>query len=507
MPQPICWVLATVIAASTATARGATLEINVVDGAGAPLPCRVHLQDERGKPQRAAGLPFWKDHFVCPGSAELMLKPGVYTYAIERGPEYRPATGSVEVPDEGRRQLPIQLLRIADLAIRGWWSGDLHVHRAVEEMPLHLRAEDLHVAPVITWWNTRNRWRDQSLPPRTLVTVDGNRFFDVMGGEDEREAGALLFFGLPEPLPLPGSRNAFPEHPSTMQFVELARQQDATWIDLEKPFWWDAPVWLASGQVDSIGLANNHMCRSSMYQDEAWGKPRDAQRLPPPLGNGHWTQEVYYHVLNCGLRIPPSAGSASGVLPNPVGYDRVYVHTDPELSYSEWWQGLKAGRCFVTNGPLLLCRADGQLPGHVFQSDTPMEIEIHGELASNDHVPALDIVQDGAVVSTVPLTRADATRGVASVKFDRSGWFLVRAVTDRTDTFRFASTGPFYVEIGDSPTRISRRSVQFFVDWLAERGQRVRQNLKDPAKLRDVLVHHDNAKRFWQDRLKQANAD
>ena len=28
---------------------------------------------------------------------------------------------------------------------------------------------------------------------------------------------------------------------------------------------------------------------------------------------------IYYHLLNCGLRVPPSAGSASGVLPNPVG--------------------------------------------------------------------------------------------------------------------------------------------------------------------------------------------
>src|SRR5262249_705740 len=82
-------------------------------------------------------------------------------------------------------------------------------------------------------------------------------------------------------------------------------------------------------QIDSIGLANNHMCRDRMYEDEAWGKPRIAERLPAPLGNGYWSQEIYYHVLNCGLRIPPSAGSASGVLPNPVGYDRVYVHVGP----------------------------------------------------------------------------------------------------------------------------------------------------------------------------------
>ncbi|HAK94366.1 MAG TPA: hypothetical protein DCM87_05035 [Planctomycetes bacterium] len=53
---------------------------------------------------------------------------------------------------------------------------------------------------------------------------------------------------------------------------------------------------------------------------------------------------------------PPSAGSASGVLPNPVGYNRVYVHVDGELTYAKWWEGLQAGRAFVTNGPLLRVR-------------------------------------------------------------------------------------------------------------------------------------------------------
>ena len=90
--------------------------------------------------------------------------------------------------------------------------------------------------------------------------------------------------------------------------------------------------------------------------------------MPPPLGNGYWTQEIYYHVLNAGLRVPPSAGSASGVLPNPVGYNRVYVHLDRELTYSDWWKGLKDGRSFVTNGPLLRVTANGQFPGHVFQA-------------------------------------------------------------------------------------------------------------------------------------------
>src|SRR6185503_1387152 len=135
------------------------------------------------------------------------------------------------------------------------------------------------------------------------------------------------------------------------------------WIDIEKPYWWDVPVWLASGQMNSIGIANNHMCRSRMYPDEAWGKPRDLKQYPNPRGNGFWTQEIYYHVLDSGLRIPPSAGSASGVLPNPVGYNRVYVHLEEPFTYDRWFGGLSRGKCFVTNGPLLVVKANDQFPG------------------------------------------------------------------------------------------------------------------------------------------------
>ena len=56
------------------------------------------------------------------------------------------------------------------------------------------------------------------------------------------------------------------------------------------------------------------------------------------------------------------------MLPNPVGYDRVYVHLDGDLTYAKWWDGVKAGRVFVSNGPLLRCRANREWPGHVFEA-------------------------------------------------------------------------------------------------------------------------------------------
>src|SRR5262249_60522616 len=97
-----------------------------------------------------------------------------------------------------------------------------------------------------------------------------------------------------------------------------ADKDEEAWTEGGKPFWWEVPAWVAAKQVDSIGIANNHMCRDRMYETEAWGKRRVVERYPAPRGNGYWSQDIYYRLLDCGLRIPPSAGSASGRLPHPL---------------------------------------------------------------------------------------------------------------------------------------------------------------------------------------------
>jgi hypothetical protein len=481
------------------------VKITVLEKAtGKAVPCRIHLKDAAGKPQRAPKMPFWHDHFDCPGTVSLELPPGKYTYEIERGPEYRTGTGSFTIGEKAAEKVTVRLERLADLAADGWWAGELHVHRPVEDIELLMRAEDLHVAPVITWWNKQNRWAGQEPPANPLVRFDGDRAYHVLAGEDEREGGALLFFNLPRPLDIAGAGR---EYPSPMKFVDQARRNPGAWIDVEKPFWWDVPVWVAGGQVDSVGLANNHMCRDRMYEDEAWGKPRDVRRLPPPLGNGFWSQEIYYHLLNCGLRLPPSAGSASGVLPNPVGYNRVYVYLGQDFSYENWWEGLRAGRSFVTNGPLLRVTAAGKLPGHVFTSPDGdgLKVEIKAELTTRDPVRSLEVIKNGRVERQVPFEEWSRTGTLGSLDFRESGWFLVRVIADNPKTFRFASTAPYYVEIGATKHRVSKASARFFLDWVRERIGRVK--VDDPARRDEVLEYHRRAEKFWQDLAARANAE
>lgn len=483
------------------------LRIAVDDAQGKAVPCRIHLYDQAGKAQQPPGFPFFRDHFVCDGRANLSVLPGKYRYEIERGPEHERLRGEVEVKSGREQSLQLKIKRIADLRKLGWRAGDLHIHRPLADIELLMKAEDLDFGPVITWWNRKNLWMETTLPRPSVKQFDGNRFCDALAGEDERGGGALLYFHLDEPLPI---TSAAREYPSAQSFADLARKKKpGVWIDIEKPFWWDAPTWLASGKTDSLGIANNHMCRSQMSEKEAWGKSRDEKRLPPPLGNGRWTQEIYYHFLNCGLRVPPSAGSASGVLPNPVGYNRVYVQMEGEPTWEKWWAGLRAGRSFVTNGPLLTATANGKPPGAVFANadGKPFTVKIDASLIALDRVPGVEIVRDGQVVQTIKVDDPLSFRGEATLEFKQSGWFLVRAIADNSTTFRFASTAPFYVEIGKDDRRISRASATFFKDWTEERIERLRAALQNPDERAEAIKPHTEALAFWKGLIGKANAD
>src|SRR5207244_3474862 len=151
---------------------------------------------------------------------------GKYTYEIERGPEYERPTGSFTLTAGTEKKISVPLRRLTDLAAEGWWPGDLHVHRPVGDVELLMQAEDLHVAPIITWWNNQNAWAKTPPPADPLYHFDGSRYYHVLAGEDEREGGALLYFNLDRPLAIAGASR---EYPSPMQFVEEARRRKNGW--------------------------------------------------------------------------------------------------------------------------------------------------------------------------------------------------------------------------------------------------------------------------------------
>jgi hypothetical protein len=484
-------------------ASGGQLELTVIDkDTGQPIACRMHLLGPNKKPRKPDKVPAWNDHFVVPGKITLKLPAGNYTFLVERGLEYLDQQGHFTVDNFADDTKQVELRRFVDMAAAGWWSGDLDVRRPVRDMELLMAAEDLHVAEVITWQNDKSQWKDP-LPKQTLVHFDGNRYYDLMAGASNRSGTELLLFGLAAPLKLP---TASAEYPPVMNYLPEARGKATLWVDASKPYWWDLPMLVAAGQIDSIELAHSHICRDGTVNDESDGKPRDRKRYASYRGNAEWSQDVYFRLLDCGLRIPPSAGSGSGQALNPVGQNRVYVHVDGPLAYPDWWNNLRAGRAFITNGPLMNVSVDGELPGHVFQADrgTKLELEVGLTFSTRDPISYLEIVKNGKVEHQVRFDDYAKTGHLPRLTFTESGWFLIRGVTDVSRTYRFAMTAPYYVEVGYQ-RRISKQAVQFFLDWVDDRTRQIK--LTDPQQQDEVLKWHRQAREFWLDLLSKANAE
>ena len=125
------------------------------------------------------------------------------------------------------------------------------------------------------------------------------------------------------------------------------------------------------------------------------------------------------------------------------------------------------------------------------------------ELTSRDAVRVVQIIQNGQIVREIPGAEWAGPSSLGRLTFAESGWFLVRVLADVPHTFRFASTGPFFVQIDQQP-RISRQSVQFFLDWATERRARVQ--LEEGAQRDQVLGYHDAALEFWGRQVDRGNA-
>jgi hypothetical protein len=480
------------------------LVLTVVDEkTNTPIPCRMHLIGPGKKPRKVEGAPFWNDHFVFPGTITLKLPVGKYTFEVQRGPEYLNRVGNFAIEHFADDAKQFELRRFVDMSAEGWWSGDLCVRRPERDAALLMAADDLHVAELVTWWNGKAEPANRAMSRQPLVCNEGNRCYDAMAGGFSMTGVELLCFRLPKPLT---ANFLGPEYPPLVKCLAEARRNSSLWVDLTSPYCWDLPLLVAHGQVDSIEVLHSHYCRDTILADDSGGKPRDRGRYPGSFGYARWSQDVYFRLLDCGLRIPPSAGSGSGVAPNPVGYNRVYVHIDGDFSYDKWWQGLRAGQAVITNGPLLRPTVHGQLPGYVFQAPEGQEVtlEIGVTLSTTDPISYLDIIQDGRVKDSIRFEDYAKTGRLPPLQFKRSGWFMLRAVTEVPNTYRFAMTAPYYVEIGPQ-RRISKAAVQFFLDWVYERARQIK--LDDPQQRREVLEYHRKARDFWQDLLAKANAE
>jgi len=482
----------------------AELRIQVTDEAGRPIWTRLEVRGPDGKmhrppsalrdataSNRPGGEPYYLGSFVVEGTASLSVPPGRYRVIAEHGLEYERVERIVEVTDRQPASLAVRLRPWIHMRERGWWSGDMHLHRPPDDSPKLALAEDLNVSVVFTMWNKRNLWEGKALPADPVLRASPNHLVMLMNAEDERGGGARLLHAIPKPLPLGVDGRWFPPG---ITFVRQARAQRPPqgvlpWFDCEKPFWWEVPVVMALATPDSLGVAHNHFNQYGINNAEAWGRPRDQKQFPSSReGFVNYSLSLYYRYLNLGFRLPPSAGSASGVLPNPPGYNRMYVRLSGPLSIEKWYAALRDGPSFVTNGPMLFFSTS--------KAGTGLRASI--EARAREPIDRIEIVANGEVVQQfAPKPGSLSFRTEFAFDPKNHSWVAARCFLKLGSTIRLAHSSPVYL----SGRWDARADAQYFLDWIDELIAQTTTDPKrfaTPAERNQILALYRDARAFYE---------
>ncbi len=465
-----------------------------------PLPCRLYIQDERGGwyfPDSAAttgsALPYQKRNWVNTNAVEmhttlsahpfeLALPPGHYTFTVERGKEYFADIREIVVARDPLR-LEFRLRRWIDLAKLGWYSGDTHVHRSLDELPNLLLAEDLNVAFPLSYWVTKGFTAPsrgdknlggaiEAVPVRvdaTHVFYPRNTEYEIFTLDGQRHTLGAVF--------VLNHKSAFELGAPPVGPIAARAHAEGALLDLDKHDWPWAMMLVPVMGVDLYELANNHIWRTEFGLTN-WSTPAAAfMRLPNDGRSGgerdwlSYTLQNYYTLLNCGFRLRPTAGTANGVHPVPLGFGRVYVRLGKRFSYEDWFAGLNAGRSFVTTGPMVFAQVNGRDPGHKFkQAAKTRSYHVTGQVLSEQPLRTIEIIVNGAVARALTPQNRTTPAGACESAFQTSidiaegSWVAVRCFEERPGgRVRFAHTGPSYIEVAGRPLRPRREEVEFLV--------------------------------------------
>ncbi len=442
------------------------------------------------------------------------LPPGKYTLTVERGKEYLTATKEVAV---GAQPLDVKiaLKRWINMAERGWYSGDTHVHRPISELSNVALAEDLNMVYPMSQWVTvthtlpeKGRVDPQPIPTEpifadpTHAIVPRNTEYEIFSvGEKRHTLGAVLILGQKEPLKI--------GIPPLKGVAEEAHRQGAL-LDLEKHSWAWTPIIAPIMKADLYPLSNNHIWRTE-FAFKSWtieNNWRDNPRIETDKegftesGWLHFGWEQYYAMLNCGLRMRPTAGTANGVHPVPAGFSRVYVDLGEEKFTPVLWQKrLNEGRSFVTTGPMVTASVTKS------GDDKVQYIKIVGaaECVSSDQ--RVEVVKNGEIVGTIAGSAFQMGRDSFVTKFEfapdqiaGTSWYALRCIEKLPNgRIRFAHTAPVFFDVPAKPLHPNRDQVRYLIQRCEEEIARNKDVLSKAE-----LDEYRDALEFYRGKLETA---
>jgi hypothetical protein len=519
---------------------------------GRPVMASFTFRDQQGRvyPSTARRLapdfPFHAQIYRGDGET-IALQPGTYTVTWTRGPEYLLKSRTIKVPTGRTHTESFDLERWVHCAARGWWSGDHHIHAAgcshyesptegvtPEDMMRHILGEDLNVGCCLSWgpcWYHQKRYFQGKV--HALSTPTHILRYDVeVSGFPSSHCGHICLLRLKEQ-----------DYPGTKLIED--------WPS------WDLPIFRwAKKQGGVVGFAHS-----------GWGLDvGPTKELPnyivPPMNSiganeylvdialdgcdfistvdtpAIWELNIWYHTLNCGMR-----GRISGETDFPciygerVGIGRSYIHLDGKLDFNQWCEGIKQGRCYVSDGKshLFDFTVNGLgvgLKGSELKLDKPGTVEIKADVAAllepnptpaterirkapwngrpywdlerarigNSRLVAVEVVVNGKPVAKTEIEADGKTHPVSfKVELERSSWVALRILGS-------SHTNPVFVVIDGKPIRASKRSAEWCLKGI-DRCWQQKVKLIRPAERPTAQKAYDEARAVYRAVLKESDVD
>ena len=451
-----------------------------------PAAARVRVVDPVGKPHAPEGVSLRKmksgeSYFYADESFEVSLPAGESRLHFSGGIEVIPQ--SVTIDASADAELTVHLRPWIDMAARGWYSGDSHVHLhtggpievTVADALVAARAEGLNYANLCVSNNVGDDIRDADLITGKPHDASTDKHLLVFGEEMRSMIyGHMQFFGI-QNLVEP-QYTGFDDTPHRLDFpanykmaAEACRQ--GGYVTYGHPMFADNPFPFEEDLTKPNAAARELPVDAIMNVVQAVD-------LMCYNSDEDLSAELWYRLLNCGLKLSACVGTDALLdrSTDPMGGCRMYVDTKGPMTMKSWLEGLHQGRTFVTNGPIPQLQVNSSQPGATINTK-PGSVQVRASVESYVPFDRVEAIVNGKVVAEKLVAfKSDSTtlhvqHFEADIPLKRSCWVALRVRgpdhPDVIDGPVWAHTSPVYFHVHGQPIR-STDDAQYFVDWIGQ---------------------------------------
>lgn len=430
--------------------------------------------------------------FYCRGQCEVDLPSGTYQVIVQRGFEYRPVHKKITI-DEDITQHSINLERWINQPAKGWYSGENHIHanygyghwyNQPKTVLAQCAGENLNICNLV------------------VANSDTDAVFDrefFRGRPDHLSTQETILYWNQE------FRSTFWGHLTLVNLKQLVEPIFTGFKDTTNP--WDVPTNSDIALETHRHHGHSNYTHPFRHLEDPYKGPYSAKGIPVDVALGHIDSldinsgyptplRTWYQFLNCGFQLPASAGTdcfLNRIRSRYPGQDRVYVNIDGPLDYQKWIAGLRTGRSFVTNGPMLEFKVNGKLAGSVIKLTKADTIQINALGVSQFPLEQGELVLNGKVVAKTKPNQKGQLVFDEPIKVDQSGWIAFRVSgpkhEDHHDHKLYAHSNPVYLQISNQPVDAGV-DAEFFLAWIDRLEMELHQRNRIPTPEQHEHVHN-----------------